>query len=123
MAEGLINHDFAGKIQAFSAGLEPSTIHPLAIEVMQEIGIDISRQRSKSMAEFTGQTFDLILTLCDQAAENCPVFFGGKQRSHLGFPDPAAVKGSREEQLNAFRQVRDQIRQRVTELVHNYLDF
>ncbi len=99
------------------------TVPPLAIEVMQEIGIDISRQRSKSVAKFTGQPFDLVLTLCDQAAESCPVFFGGRQKAHLGFPDPAAGEGSREEELNAFRQVRDQIRQKVTELVHNYLDF
>jgi len=123
MAEGLINHDFAGRIQAFSAGTEPAIVHPLAIEAMKEIGLDISQQRSKSLAEFQDQTFDLVVTLCDQAAEACPVFFGGKQRVHLGFPDPAAVEGSQEERRNAFRQVRDQIRKRLPEFLQKYLDF
>jgi len=123
MAEGLINHEFAGRIQAFSAGPEPSIVHPLAIETMKEIGLDISQQRSKSLAEFQDQTFDLVVTLCDQAAEACPVFFGGKQRVHLGFPDPAAVEGSPEERRNAFRQVRDQIRERLPEFLQKYLDF
>lgn len=123
MAEGLVNHDFSGKIQAFSAGTEPSTVHPLAIEAMKEIGIDITRQKSKSLEEFQDQAFDLVVTLCDQAAEACPVFFGGTRRRHLGFPDPAAAQGSKEEKLNAFRQVRDQMRLRVRELIQNYLDF
>lgn len=123
MAEGLINYDLAGRVQAFSAGTEPAFVHPLAIEVMKEIGIDITHQRSKSLEEFQDQMFDLVVTLCDQAAEACPVYFGGKQRVHLGFPDPAAVEGSTVEKLNAFRQVRDQLRKKVTELLQNYLDF
>lgn len=123
MAEGLVNHDFSGKVQAFSAGTEPAPVHPLAIEAMKELGIDIAQQRSKSLNEFQDQTFDLVVTLCDQAAEACPLFFGGRRRIHLGFPDPAAVEGSRADKLNAFRQVRDQIRQKITELVQNYLDF
>lgn len=123
MAEGLVNHDFSGKIQAFSAGTEPSIVHPLAIEAMKEIGIDIGGQRSKSIEEFREQTFDLVITLCDQAAEACPIFFGGTRRMHLGFPDPAAAEGSREERLNVFRQVRDQMRQKVRELIQKYLDF
>ncbi len=123
MAEGLVNHDFSGRIQAFSAGTEPGIVHPLAIEAMKEIGIDIGQQRSKSIEEFREQTFDLVVTLCDQAAEACPIFFGGKQRIHLGFPDPAAAEGSKEERLNVFRQVRDQMRQKMRDLIQKYLDF
>lgn len=123
MAEGLANHDFSGQIQAFSAGTEPTLVHPLAIEVMKEVGIDISQSRSKSLEEFQDQNFDLVITLCDQAAEACPIFFGGTKRIHMGFPDPAAAEGSREDKLNAFRQVRDQMRQKVTELLQKYLDF
>jgi arsenate reductase len=113
MAEGLVNHDLAGKVQAFSAGTEPSSVHPLAIAAMKEVGIDISRHRSKSIDEFAGEKFDFVITLCDQAAESCPVFFGGVQRIHMGFPDPAAVSGNPEEKLAAFRKVRDQIRKAI----------
>jgi arsenate reductase (thioredoxin) len=113
MAEALVNHDLAGRAEAVSAGTEPSSVNPLARAVMAEIGIDISGQRSKGLDEFTGRTFDFVITLCDQAAESCPVFFGGTQRLHMGFPDPAAAGGSEEERLAAFRKVRDQIREQV----------
>jgi arsenate reductase len=113
MAEALVNHDLAGRAEAVSAGTEPSSINPLARAVMAEIGIDISGKRSKGLDEFTGRTFDFVITLCDQAAESCPVFFGGTQRLHMGFPDPAAAGGSEEERLAAFRKVRDQIREQV----------
>ena len=113
MAEGLANHDLTGKVEAFSAGTEPSFVHPFAISVMKEIGIDISRQRSKGLDEFGDQKFDYVITLCSQADESCPVFFGGTQKMHMGFPDPAAVMGSNEEKLAAFRRVRDQIRAEV----------
>jgi arsenate reductase len=117
MAEGLINHDLAGKVQAFSAGTEPSSVHPLAIAVLKEIGIDISRHRSKSIDEFGEEKFDFVITLCDHAAESCPIFFGGVQRIHMGFPNPAAVSGSKEEKLAAFRKVRDQIREEVADFL------
>ena len=113
MAEGLINHDLAGKVQAFSAGTEPSSVHPLAIAVMMELGIDISGHRSKSLEEFLDEKFDFVITLCDHAAESCPVFFGGTKRVHMGFPNPTAASGSKEEQLASFRKVRDQIREEV----------
>ncbi len=113
MAEAIVNHDLAGKFEAFSAGADPSSVHPLAIAVMGEWGIDISRKRSKDMQEFGGEKFDYVITLCDQANEACPVFFGGTQRIHMGFPDPAAVMGSEEERINAFRKVRDQIREKI----------
>ena len=113
MAEGMVNHDLAGKVQASSAGTEPSRVHPMAVAVMWELGIDILNHRSKSVDEFAGEKFDFVITLCDQAAETCPVFFGGTQRLHMGFPDPAAVTGSEEEKLAAFRKVRDQIREQI----------
>jgi len=117
MAEGLINHDLAGKVQAFSAGIEPSSVNPLAIAVMMELGIDISSHRSKSIDEFVNEKFDFVITLCDHAAESCPIFFGGVQRIHMGFPNPAAFSGSKEEQLAAFRKGRDQIRTQLVEFL------
>ena len=113
MAEGLVNHDLAERFEVFSAGTNPSSVHPLAIKVMREIGIDISHHRSKSMDEFAKERFDYVITLCDQANESCPVFFGGTRRLHMGFPDPAAAKGGDEEKRGAFRKVRDQIRQEL----------
>ncbi len=90
-----------------SAGTHPSVVNPLAIQVMGERGIDISHARSKSVNEFLGQPFDYVITVCDQAAENCPVFPAATQRIHWSFPDPAAVQGSDAERLQAFREVRD----------------
>ncbi len=119
MAEGLINHDLAGKVQAFSAGIEPSSVNPLAIAVMMELGIDISGHRSKSLDEFLDEKFDFVITLCDHAAESCPIFFGGVQRIHMGFPNPAAVSGSQEERLAAFRKVRDQMHTQLVEFLSN----
>jgi len=85
----------------------------LAIAVMKETGIDISNQRSKGLDEFKDQTFEYVITLCSQADEACPVFFGGTRKLHIGFPDPAAAAGSEEEKLSAFRKVRDLIRDQV----------
>jgi len=117
MAEGLVNHDLAGKVQAFSAGTEPSSVNPLVIAAMKEVGIDISRHRSKSIDEFSDEKFDFVITLCDHAAESCPVFFGGTQRMHMGFPDPAVVTGTEEEKLSFFRKLRDQIRKEVVDFL------
>ncbi len=113
MAEGLVNHDLAGEFQVFSAGTDPSDVHPVAVAVMGELGIDISHHRSKAVGEFANEKFDYVITLCDQANESCPVFFGGTQRLHMGFDNPAAVPGSEAEKLSAFRKVRDQIREKV----------
>jgi arsenate reductase len=115
MAEALVNHDLAGEFEAFSAGTEPSEVHPSAIAVMKELYIDISSHRSKGLDEFAGRKFDYVITLCSQADEACPVFFGGTQKIHMGFPDPAIASGSDEERLSAFRKVRDQIRSKVIE--------
>jgi arsenate reductase len=104
-------------VQAFSAGTEPTSVHPLAIAAMSELGIDISRHRSKSIDELVEEKFDLVITLCDHAAETCPVFFGGVQRIHMGLPNPAAVSGGKEEQLASFRKVRDRIRTQLVEFL------
>jgi arsenate reductase len=113
MAEALVNHDLAGKVQAFSAGTDPTFVHPLGIAAMRELGIDISRQRSKSLDEFVNEKFDYVITLCDHAAESCPVYFGGTQRMHMGFPDPMSIKGTEGEKLLFFRNLRDQIRKEI----------
>jgi arsenate reductase len=111
MAEALVNHDLAGKYEAFSAGTEPSSVNPLAIAVMKELGIDIFHKRSKGLEEFAGQEFDYVITLCSQADEACPVFFGGTKKIHMGFPDPTASNGG--ERIETFREIRDQIRERI----------
>ncbi|MBX5452016.1 MAG: arsenate reductase ArsC [Thermogemmatispora sp.] len=115
MAEGLLRTLAGNQLEVASAGIAPSQVHPLARRVMAERGIDISAQRAKSVDEFRGQSFDVVITVCDQAAEQCPVFPGRAQRLHWSFPDPAAVTGSEEEQLAAFRAVRDGLEQRIRE--------
>ncbi len=113
MAEALVNHDLAGRFEAFSAGMDPSFVHPLAIIVMHEVGIDISGRRSKGLNEFVGQNFDYVITLCSQADEACPVFFGGTKKIHMGFPDPTATTGTEEDKINTFRKIREQIREQI----------
>lgn len=114
MAEGLINHFLGETWQAFSAGTKPAGyVHPMAMYVMQEIGIDIHGHHSKSLEEFRGQRFDQIITVCDSAAQDCPLWLGGGKRIHIGFEDPALVSDNETKQLIAFRNCRDQIRQRV----------
>jgi arsenate reductase len=109
MAEGLLCSFSGGKIEVHSAGTRPSRVNPIAIEVMQELGVDISGHRSKSVDEFAGQEFTYVITVCDSARETCPVFPGRAQRLHWSFEDPAAASGSAEEQKAVFRRVRDQI--------------
>jgi arsenate reductase len=114
MAEGLVNHFLGDRWEAFSAGTKPSGyVHPLALRAMGELGIDISAQRSKSTDEFRGADFDVVISVCDDAARNCPVWLGRGKRTHLGFPDPAAAAGNEVERLEAFRQVRDGLRHKV----------
>jgi arsenate reductase len=115
MAEELVNHLLGDRWEAYSAGTAPTGhVHPLAIQAMAELGIDISRQRSKSVDEFRDTNFDLVITVCDQAAQNCPLWLGPGQVKHMGFPDPAAAIGSEAERLEVFRQVRDGLRQEVS---------
>jgi arsenate reductase len=118
MAEGLVNRFLAEEWEAYSAGTQPAGyVHPLAMQTMGELGINIAGQRSKAADEFRTMDLDLVVTVCDAAAENCPLWLGRGQVVHLGFPDPARAKGSYAEQLEIFRQVRDAIRQRVFEIL------
>ncbi|MBM4288996.1 MAG: arsenate reductase ArsC [Deltaproteobacteria bacterium] len=110
MAEGLINHDLRGEVQAYSAGVRPGRVNPRAIQVMAELGIDIGQQHSKSVDEVKDEQFDLAITLCDSAQKECPMFPGAARLVHLGFPDPAKATGTEEEISTAFRQVRDKLR-------------
>jgi len=110
MAEGLLRHDAGDRFAVESAGTKPSTVLPGAITAMGEIGIDISSHRSKPVDEFTGQDFDYVLTICDDAKESCPLFFGKATRLHHSFNDPAAVEGSEEKRLAESRRVRDELR-------------
>ena len=97
MAEGLLRYDAGAVFEVESAGTKPSTVRPEAIAVMQELGINIRGHRSKHVDDFRGQPFDYVITVCDNARESCPVFFGRAQKLHHGFEDPAAVVGSEEE--------------------------
>jgi arsenate reductase len=109
MAEGLLRHVKGDSWDAFSAGTEPSRVHPLAIEAMREVGIDISGQRSKSLREFDGQEFDLVVTLCGGAHAACPFFAGAREMRHRGFADPSAGG------IESFRKCRDEIRKWITD--------
>jgi protein tyrosine phosphatase len=114
IAEGLVNHFLGDRWEAFSAGTHPTGyVHPLAVQAMAELGIDISGQRSKSVEEFRGQPFDVVITLCDSAAQECPVWLGPGRAVHMGFPDPARADGVMADRIDAFRQVRDAIREKV----------
>jgi arsenate reductase len=110
MAEGLLRYDAGERFDVFSAGTQPSRVRPEAISVMRELGIDISGHRSKGVNEFAGESFDYILTVCDNARETCPIFPGHGMHIHQSFDDPAAVQGTDEERLAAFRKVRNELR-------------
>ena len=111
MAEGLLRHDAGDRFDVESVGTKPGHVRPEAIAAMREIGIDISAHRSKHVDEFQNQSFDYVLTVCDNAKETCPIYPGQTNRIHHNFEDPAAVEGSDEDRLSAFRRVRDQIRE------------
>jgi arsenate reductase len=114
MAEGWLRHLAGDRFEVFSAGAKPTGyVHPLAIRVMAEAGVDISQHRSKSIDEFAGQPLDLLVTVCDHARESCPMYAGAKKQVHWGFDDPAHATGTEEEKLAVFRRVRDEIRQRI----------
>ena len=117
MAEGLLRHDGGAWFEAASAGTKPSSVRPEAIAAMREIGIDISGQRSKSVDEFSSQAFDFVITVCDNARESCPIFPATTLRIHWSLDDPAAVQGSDEERLAAFRRVRDELRDHLQRFI------
>jgi arsenate reductase len=121
MAEGIVNHELGNKIEAYSAGTTPTSVNPRTIQCMAEIGIDISGHRSKVMEQFADQHFDYVITLCDSANEQCPLFFGGVKKMHIGFADPAAAVGSEEEIRAVFRVVRDEIKAELIEFFTNEL--
>ncbi|MFZ4986912.1 MAG: arsenate reductase ArsC [Blastocatellia bacterium] len=112
MAEGLLRHDGGDQFEVESAGVSPGSVRPEAIEVMGEIGIDITGHRSKSVEEFIGQRFDYLITVCDNARETCPVFPGDAERIHQSFEDPPAPgAATHSDTVACFRRVRDEIRQ------------
>ncbi|GLI38562.1 arsenate reductase ArsC [Geobacter hydrogenophilus] len=117
MAEGLVNHFLGERWEASSAGTEATAVNPRAIRAMAEMGIDISGQRSKTLSEFDGQTFDRVITLCGGASEKCPLFVGGVRREHLGFDDPSRATGTEEEIMAEFRRVRDEMKKALLELL------
>lgn len=110
MAAGIVKHDFNDRIETYSAGTNPKGVSRLAIMVLDEIGIDISGETSNHMDKYADMRFDYVITLCDNANEQCPVFFGGVNRRHMGFPDPPHSNDPTPENLQKFRKVRDAIR-------------
>lgn len=122
MAEGFLRRLGGGAYEAASAGTEPGELHPLAVAVMAEEGIDISGQRAKSVDDFVQQQFDYVITVCDDANESCPIFPNARHRLHWSFPNPSAAGGTREERLAVFRTVRDGIKVRLKEIVSGQAD-
>jgi arsenate reductase len=118
MAEGLLRNLAADCFEVFSAGTEATRVRPEAISVMAEIGVNISSQASETLERYLGATLDLVITVCDDANEACPVFPGATERLHWSFPDPSKATGGYEERLHTFRNVRDEIQARIeSELV------
>ena len=116
MAEAILSRLAGGRFQAESAGTAPTEVHPLAVAAMREIGVDISGQRSKSVDEFVGGPFDYVITLCDEAQEQCPIFPAGVRKLHWGLPDPSAALGDEAARLAAFHRVRDDLAARIRQL-------
>jgi arsenate reductase (thioredoxin) len=113
IAEGYLRHIAGDEFEVMSAGIEPKGLNPLAVEVMKEVDIDISRQTSKDVREFLGQAIPYVVTVCDNAKQRCPIFPRTYKFLHWSLEDPAEVTGSREEKLAVFRRVRDEIKQRI----------
>lgn len=118
MAEGLLREMAGDRFEVESAGVDPSRVRPEAVEVMREVGVDISAHRSKSVDDFAGQEFDYVITVCDNAREHCPVFPGKTKRIHWSFDDPAKAAGDGAARLAVFRRVRDEIEKRLREFVN-----
>ena len=113
MAEGYLRHIAGDRFDVYSAGTEATVVRPQAIEVMAEIGIDISGQTSKTLQQYLPERWDYVITVCDDANESCPVFPGTSDRSHWSFPDPSKATGTDAERLQVYRDVRDQIARRI----------
>ena len=122
MAEGLLQARGGTDYEVFSAGTQPRTVHPLAIQAMRELGIEMSDHRAKGIEEFREQPpMDLVVTVCDDAAETCPFFPNARHQEHWGFPDPSRATGSEEERLAAFRHIRDLIATRINQFLELHL--
>lgn len=119
MAEGILRHLAGDTYQVFSAGTEETFVRPQAIQVMAEVGIDVSKQQSKTLERYLRDEFDEVITVCDDANEACPVFPNAKNRQHWSFPDPSKAQGSEEEQLQAYRAVRDAIQLKIEQELLN----
>ena len=115
MAEGLLNALYSDRFEAYSAGIEPGAVNPYAIKAMAEIGIDISKNRSKSLQEFQGVKFDYVVTVCDHAKGACPFVPGAKEYIHKSFDDPSTFQGTEDEILDGVRQVRNEIKKWIEE--------
>ncbi len=113
MAEGLLRYLVGDRFDVFSAGTEATEVRPQAMRVMREIGIDIANQYSKTLDRYVQEPFDMVITVCDSAAETCPIFRGAVQRRHWSFEDPSKAAGSEDEQLAVYRRVRNEIRARI----------
>ena len=122
MAAGLVRNDFGGRVETYSAGTDPKGVSRLAVMVLEELGIDISRETSDHLDKYADMDFDYVITLCDAANENCPLFFGGLNRLHMGFPDPPHSNDPTEENLRKFREVRDAIRSQLHEFFSGVLE-
>lgn len=113
MAEGLLRALEGDQFEAHSAGTEATHVRPLAIRAMAEIGVDISGQRSKTLDQYLGEVFEAVITVCDDANETCPVFYGARRRLHWSLPDPSRAEGTEEERLAVYRHVRDELRRHI----------
>jgi arsenate reductase len=119
MAEGLLRHLAGDRYEAHSAGTEATHTRPLAVRAMDEVGVDITGQESKTLDRYLGEPFDYVITVCDEANEACPFFPGAKNRLHWSLEDPSRAEGSEEERLAIFRRVRDEIRERIEQELVN----
>ncbi|HEX8730795.1 MAG TPA: arsenate reductase ArsC [Ktedonobacterales bacterium] len=113
MAEGLLRALGGDRFEAYSAGTEATHVRSLAIQAMAEIGVDISGQQSKTLDRYLGEVFEAVITVCDDANEACPVFYGARRRLHWSLPDPSRAVGTEEERLAVYRRVRDELRRRI----------
>lgn len=121
MAEGLFRHSYGDEVDVYSAGSEPKGLDPLAIKCMDELGIDISNHRSKSLKEFVGQKFDYVITVCGNSNNTCPFFAGGKKYFKQEFEDPSSLEGTEEEKFELFKKVRDDLKFWIDDLYFSYM--
>jgi arsenate reductase len=118
MAEGFLRHLAGDKFEVYSAGIKPTEVNPLAIKVMDEVGIDISGQKAKSVTEFISQKFDYVITVCDNAKQTCPVFPAKHKKIHWSLEDPAGIEGEEETKLKVFREIRNKIKENIIKFLN-----